>query len=344
MDWIKRNLFFVVGAAVALLLMALAGYYTWSGYSENSAQLEKLNAIYEESKQLAEKKPHPGDARTDNISAAKAQQKELQALLARLGQHLQRIPAIPAGGSNVTSQEFASELRSTLRFLQRDATNNSVFLPVVTGGFAYSFTAQSQLIKFAPGSLEPLAVQLGEVKAICTVLHSAKVNALDSVRRERVSADDSAGVITDYHDQLSTTNDLAILTPYEVTFRCYTPELAEVLKGMAVSPYGLVVKAINVEPAVSVTLMDATGMTPVYAQPIYAQPPPVPMHRSPLGEEGMSPAMASRYNRGPLPGMQPAPVAVAPAAATRPGLKTILNEKQIKVTMLIHVVKLLPKT
>ncbi|NOS68396.1 MAG: hypothetical protein HOP33_00500 [Verrucomicrobia bacterium] len=349
MDWIKRNLFFVIGAVVALVLMGLAGYYAWSGYSVNAEQNEKLKTIYEESKRLAEKKPHPGDKKTDNIAAAKEQRKEIQELIGKIGQHLRPIPAIPEGGTNVTSREYAEALRATITWLQRDATNNSVFLPVVPGGYAYSFGVQRQLIKFAPGSLEPLSVQLGEVRAICGVLHAAKINALDSVRRARVSADDNSGAATDYLELSSTTNDLAILTPYEVTFRCYTPELADVLEGMAASPYGLVVKSINVEPATTTTLADAAALTPqpyTYA-PVFAQTPQVVE-----GRYDNAAAMRSRYGlgggragegRGPMaqPQAQPQPVAVAPVA--RPTTKIILNERQLRVTMMIQVVKLLPR-
>ena len=74
-------------------------------------------------------------------------------------------------------------------------------------------------------------MQLGEVKGICEVLFEAKVNSLDNLRRERVSADDSKGPQTDYLGEKSVTNELAVLTPYEVTFRCFSSELAAVLAG-----------------------------------------------------------------------------------------------------------------
>ena len=346
MDWIKRNLLFVIGGVVSLVLMTLAGYYAWTGYAENGEQNEKLKTIYEESKRLAEKKPHPGDKKTDNIAAAREQRKELQVLMNRMSQHLRAIPGIPEGGTNVTSREYAEALRATINWLQRDATNNSVFLPVVPGGYAYSFGVQRQLIKFAPGSLAPLAEQLGEVRAICAILHGAKINALDGIRRSRVSADDNSGAATDYLEQSSVTNELAVLTPYEVTFRCYTPELAEVLEGMAGTPYGLVVKSINVEPA-TVTTQSGTGLDTAYApQPAYYQP--VPQYAQGVeGRYDSAAAAAARYGgrgrseiRGPSPVAQPLPIAVA-APVARPGLKTILDERQLRVTMMVQVVKII---
>ncbi len=45
--------------------------------------------------------------------------------------------------------------------------------------YSFSFAAQRERLAYAAGSLEPLSVQLGEVKAICEVLFQAKVNSLD---------------------------------------------------------------------------------------------------------------------------------------------------------------------
>ena len=53
--------------------------------------------------------------------------------------------------------------------------------------YDFSFTAQRSLVKFASGSLGPLATQLGEVKAITEVLLAARINALDGIQRVRVS-------------------------------------------------------------------------------------------------------------------------------------------------------------
>ena len=181
--------------------------------------------------------------------------------------------------------------------MQREATNSSVVLPPK---YKFSFEAQAGRVTFAPGSLVPLAAQLGEVRAICTILNQAKINALDGVRRERVSADDSSGPATDYIDLHSVTNELAISSPYEVTFRCFTPELAAVLAGFANSPYGIIVKGVNVELATTVTDPYATeSVTPV------AVPGPIaiqPETRRPEQDQ----AFRSRYGRR---GMPPPPTA-----------------------------------
>ncbi len=343
MDWIKRNLMFVIGAVVALVLMGLAGWYSFSGWQNSAEQTGKLTEGYTELKRLKGLNPSPGEGKINNIELAKEQQKEAQAFLAKLGTRLQSIPAM-IEGTNIASKDYKAVLQDTISDLQRNATNNSVILPPK---YNFSFEKQAGLVKFADGTLQPLTVQLGEVKAICEVLSEAKVNSLEAIRRERVpgSPDDLAGTPTDYLDQSSTTNELSVITPYEVTFRCFTPELSGVLAGFARSPYGLLVKTINSEPA------PASAMTDVAVAPVYYQPTPVvaptAYPRPGVGEEGggaLGRYGAARNN----PYARPAPVAppIVQPVPTSPGAKSslqvFLKEKELRVTMLIHVVKLLP--
>jgi len=283
MAWIKRNLFFVIGAAVALGLIVFAGFYTFSGWKHNDDEAEKLKASYEELKRVNSLNPHPGDGKkVDNIKLAREQQKEIRDFLAKAQRRFERIPAIP-DSPKVTNEEYSSALRSTIDQLLRDAANNGVTVPTTgaTGDkkFTFSFSVQSQRVQFTP-PIEPLTVQLGEVKAITDILNNAKINSLDQFRRERVSADDQSGPQTDYLDAHSQTNDLAVLSPYEVTFRCFSPELALVMSGFANSPHGIVVKSINVEPA-AITVSSDQAAAPVQTVfTPYAQPLPPPNYRS----------------------------------------------------------------
>lgn len=337
MDWIKRNLIFVIGAAVALVLMGLAGYYNYAGWQRNTGEGEKLKVAYEELKRLSNLPQHPGDGKkVDNIKLAQEQEREAEAFAGKLDRFLGRIPALPEG-TNVQGKDFSFALQQTIIELQREATNSSVIVPPK---YAYSFTAQAGRVVFAAGSLDALAVQLGEVRAICNVLNAAKVNFFDSIRRGRVSADDASGPATDYLDRAAVTNDLAVQSPYEVSFRCFTPELAAVLAGFANSPFGLIVKGVNVEPAPATA---ATESSPAPVTPIYIPNPNQPVGRPMRGPEegGAAAAFAARYGTRPtMPTPQPVlPQPVAVAAPVRTGPQTFLTEKQIKVTMLIHVVK-----
>lgn len=320
MVWIKRNLFFVIGAVVALALLVFAGYYNYTGWKHKVAEGDNLNGKYEELKRLNNQNPHPGFAKVDNIKLAREQQKEIREVLGKASEYFQVPPAIPSP-TNINSSQFTAALRETINQLSREAAGVSVQLPP---DFKFSFSQQIRLLTFARGSLEPLAAQLGEVKALCDVLINAKVNSLDGIQRSRVSPDDAAGPQTDYIQLASVTNDLAVLTPYQITFRSFSHEIAQVLAGFANSPYGFIVRGINVEPAAA-TVLEQPGTAPGGAAtytPV-APPRPVSMFAAPS-----RPATTPGYTAPP---------------GARGGIQTALNEKQLRITLLVQVVKLLPK-
>ena len=345
MDWVKRNLYFVIGSLVALALLGGAGWYFYSAWKANTEIVDKLNEQYTKLDTLNKQNPHPGrPPQSDNIALAKQQQGQLKEIIARARKGFQPIPSLPEG-PKIAGEEFISSLRQTIDQLQKAATNNSISLP---NDYGFSFAAQRQQMKFSPGTLEPLAAQLGEVKAICDALFQARINALDFVRRERVAPEDVNGPLSDYLNQKSVTNQLAILTPYQVKFRCFTPELASVLGGVSSSAYGFLIKTINVEPAPAPEAGPEPSPTPVYI-PQQPQGPIAPPSKS------REDAFRARYGLGPGGGRRPPPAAaqpvpqqvvpavVVPAPASRGGLQTVLDERQLIVTLSLDIVKMLPQ-
>jgi hypothetical protein len=312
MSWIKRNLVFVVIGILAIGLLGAAGYYNYNGWSHNTTAFNKLNEIYGTLRELTGKKPSPGNEKVDNIKAAKEQEAQLRDWIQQARNSFQPIAPIPnTGADGVSSEAFAAALRRTIDQLQHEADDASVTLPPRYG---FSFEAQRVLVKFSPGGLGPLAQQLGEVKAISEILFAARVNSMDGIQRVRVSEDDAGGSAADYFGGSSVTNQLAVLTPYLITFRSFSPEVAEVLAGFAASPHGFIVKTINVQPAGAyASSSDVPGMPGSPGPPMRAQP-------------WMPPA------GGP-------PVAMAPGKG---GLQTVLNEQLLRVTLVVELVKLLP--
>jgi hypothetical protein len=269
MAWIKRNLIFFIGGIISVALLGAAGFYDFKGWSHNTEAFNKLNDTYNTLKDLAGHKPSPGNKKINNIDTAKDQEKQLRDWIDQTGKYFQPIPAIP-DLPEVSSEAFAAALRRTIDQLQREAETASVQLPPKYG---FTFEAQRSLVKFAPGSLEPLAVQLGEVKTISEILFAARVNSLDSLQRVRVSDDDTAGPQADYIDDHSLTNNLVVLTPYMITFRSFSGELATVLADLASSPHGFIVKGINVQPA---GMGATTGSSPEGNLPPMASAMPMP--------------------------------------------------------------------
>lgn len=361
MEWIKRNLLFVIGSLLSIGLMVLAAMYLMSGMRKNDVALEKLNAEYEQLKRLNSQSPHPGDEQTDNIAAAKSQRQDVVQEIDKADELFRSIQPIPAE-TNLNSARFAGALKKTIDQLQNNAARGGVELPT---NYYFSFTAVQNRIQFDRAGLQPLAAQLGDVKAICSVLLDARVNALDSVQREKVSSHDfEAQQTTDYLTESSVTNEIGVLVPYEVTFRCFSSELAAVLSGYASSPYGLIVRAMNVEPVAQrgTGFGDADTMggfapaiAPRYVTPQPATPPPVD---PPTGYGGGGGGYGQftgggggggygQFMGGAKTPAYPAPTTPTYVAPTRTpvrrgGLPTVLDEKQFKVTMLVQVVRLTP--
>jgi len=318
MGWIKRNLFFVIGVVVAIGLLGAAGFYDYKSWQRNTAAFAHLNELYDQMKKntVQDKNGHPispGNDKTDNIAAAKEQERQLREWMSQTTNYFRAIAPIPnPANGQISDPLFAGALHQTLARLQHEADAANVALPP---DFDFSFTAHVDRLTFAPGSLEPLSAQLGEVKAISEVLFIAGVNALDGIQRVPASSDDVGGPQTDYLADQSVTNDLAVLTPYQVTFRAFSPEIARTLEGFATSPHGFIVRAISVQPA---------NTTATTATDLGGYPPATP---APAG---------GRY--GYTMGGAPAPAPVP----GRGGLQTVLNEQLLSITLKVEVVKLAP--
>ena len=316
MGWIKRNLIFVIGGVVALGLLAASGFYIYKDWSRNSEATVKLNENYGTLKNLQSQPILPGNNKVNNTAIAKEQDQQVQAWIKSARTYFRPVPAIPSGA--VTGEAFASALRRTVDQLQHEADDSSVTLPPK---YDFSFSAQRPKVIFAAGGLGPLAVQLGEVKTLAETVFSARVNALDGIQRIRVSADDAGGPAGDYTDEQSVTNDLAVITPYVVTFRCFTPELARVISTFATSSNTFLIKAINVQPAGA---SDVAGS---------AESP----------DQGAAAAAIygryGRYRRSP-----DFPPPTATPAPAKGGLQTVLKEQLLRVTMEVGFVNLLPKS
>jgi hypothetical protein len=315
MAWVKRNLFFVIGAVIAVGLLAAAGVYDFENWHRNNDALKSLDQMYDTLRKLGSQTPSPGNDRINNIQTAHKQAQQLQEWIRQAKQFFQPIPPVPDPTNGViTDAQFAAARDHTLNQLQIEAANSSVILPPQYG---FSFEAERPLVKFTPGGLNALAQQLGEVKTICEILYGAKVNSLDDIRRVRASSDDANGPQSDYLDERAVTNQLVVFIPYEVTFRGFSQDLAKVLASLASSPHGFIVKDINVQPAAGAS----SG-----ASPSGAQTP---------GGGGQSSSYA--------PNAQWPPYVSSPAPTTGGGgLQTVINEQLLSITLDIDIVKLLP--
>lgn len=334
MDWIKKNLFLVVGSVVALALLGLAGFFLYSKYILESEVSANLQAQTEELDRLSRLRPHPGDRKVDNIKAAKDQDLELQQFAKQL-----RETFVPINSpTNLASGELKLLLDSALDDLQRSAQRAGVKTPA---NFAFGFSSQRTQVSFDQNVIKPLTFAIEEIRAMSKVLFDARILTLDSIRRVPIGSTDGGAMASlsaamgpgDTWPKKPSTNSLAILTPYEFTFHCFTPELASVLQGLAQNPHGFLIKNVQVDTVPSSLLETNSLDSPAM---------PTPM----LGMGGMNPAMMARYGIGRYGGRPMAPppeeaTQTGPTPTRRGGLNIMLEEKPFRVVMWVDVLRLL---
>ena len=201
--------------------------------------------------------------------------------------------------------------------MQQDAQRNNVTLPITN----YWFTFQSQRSSVEFKGLEALASELGDIKAISSILINARVQAIVYLKRPRASDDDSG--YTDYVDRKAQTNDWAVVTPYEITFQGFSGDLARVAAGLANAKQCFIIRTVAVDKA-------PAAPTPSSAQPM------------------MNPAMMqmnARYGPGYAGRSfgQPQVMPGVPPPASR-GLNTLLDENKLRFTLQLDSVRVRGKT
>ncbi len=312
MLWIKRNLFLAAGALVCLVLLGFGLFYLFQSSKKNNEIEEALEAKKNDYQRVVTAPHFPSES---NINLARQEQKKLRAAIDRTQNNFQPIPY-----TNATGLAFKTLLDNTIYGLRKRAEQASVTLP--DNNYAFSFAVQKNRVQFAPGSFPALPEQLAEVSAICHTLFDAKVNRLINIRRARVSPDDR-DTSPDYHDIPVRTNTLVsvVIHPYQVTFHAFSSDLAALLESFYKSQHGFIVKAV---------LVDTVELPP--ASPLTGEPG-IP-HRDPRAIP-----RDLRAVQGRLPPGYPARPGAAGAQTSPDGLTTILDEKPLRITLLIEIVK-----
>jgi hypothetical protein len=338
MNWLKKNLFLVLGGLVALGMLGFAVYFLLIKKQAVDDVTAQLTTQTEELKNLATRDPHPNQ---ENIEIAKKEQKKVADFL----QSCRKFFVPVASFTNIDSAAFKDLLQTTISDMERNAEKSGVSLPA---RYDFTFSSQRKSVDFPPDTLVPLATQVSEIEAVCDVLFDARVHALTSLRRVPVSKDDTS--VNDYLiGRKPTTNAVtgAVVTPYEVQFQGFTAELAAVLEGFYRSSNCFIVKNIDVQTNVVNTASDASPNGPSLFYPTAAPPiaPERPMSGAELMRQRYGLVPGSRY-RGRPPIEAPNPAPTTPgwfAPPVRRGPETILDERPFKVTMYIETVRLLER-
>ncbi len=327
MVWIKRNLFWVTFGLVTVVLLGLGGYYLYSGIQQSSAADDKLGELKSRWQKLQTLDPYPNST---NIAAARESTEKLRQFIAGAKKYLGPIPF-----EHVAGTEFKRVLDVKISELQKKALQAGVQLP--TTNYAFTFGTQRDKVTFAPTSMPLLPELLAEVYTVCSKLFEAKINKILDLKRPMTADDSGLGASGCHRLPREMIPDLGyVLSPYEVTFLTFSPELADTLEAFSSGTNCLIVKAIVVEPNAPGGGTGTGDMPPIDPSTGVAGGPPVPSAPSPV-IGGRRPGFPRS-----LPPQGTAPRAGRPGAIQGTALepvKTILNEKLFKVTCLVMVVK-----
>ena len=312
MVWVKRNLGLVIGAVIAIALLGVAGVYLWQQRSEDQRVTGELDAATARFQELLSRPLHPGNenGRVNNIDLAKEENERLQQFLKQVRGNFGK-SEIP---TNISNREFRALLDNTVADLQRKADSLGITLP--QKDYWFTFAPQKTAVEFK--SIDMLAHQLLDVRDLCEILYDAKVHDLKGIRRVPASSEDNNG--TDFiTDKKASTNEYAIVTPYELRFQGFSSELGRVLDRLLQSKRCFLVRSVAVDQASDDRNAQADGM-------------PV-----------MDPSMAMRMRYGAR--YAPPPVVAAPPKPTRPA-NVLLDENKLLIELRVDVVRLkeTPKT
>jgi hypothetical protein len=328
MAWIKRNLYFVITVVVALGVTGYCGYLLFTVLNENSEVADKYNGSKSSLDGLLHQTPFPSP---ENIKSAEADAARVRNFLADFRKPFAPFPTPP----KEDVQGFNTYLTKIIAQFGAEATNAGVGLDP---GYAFSFSQQVGKLNHPIEAIGPWMVQMEEIRAILHILYAAKINYLEKIKRVSISQDDMGA--DDYIQFTNTTTSWGSISPYMVTFRGFSAEIANVLAGIASSSNCFIVKAIYVQPS-RVPLPPPPADQPTAPPPTERQfqfrpPPSSDQFQNPRRPGRGEGSESFRFRPPP----QIAPTAVAPVVPAGPEI--IEFEKPLFVTIYLDVVKLKP--
>lgn len=330
MPWLKRNLALVAAAAVAVVLLGVAGYFLYAKIQKEREATANLQGQTDELNRLMNLTPHPGTEKINNIQAAKDDEKRLQEFLQRARVAFQPVDC----PTNLDAGQFSVMLAETVDELRRMAAKYGTKLPEQ---FAFGFSGQKTMLAFDASSIQPLAMELMEIRVMSKILLNSKILALDSIKRVPIGTQDSPSA-PDILGRRPSTNDLAILMPYEFTFSSFSAELASVLQGFYTSPHALLVKNLVIDRTLSPLLGGEATDTTSTAYPGQGMAAMNSMYLTMMRYGG-------RYGRYGIPPPMQAPTAEgAPTMQPTTGPSTVVDESPFRVVLIVDVVRMLDKT
>lgn len=351
MLWFKKNLIFTIACAVGVILIGVSIFLYFQKRGEEVELNEKLNERTARLKELYDLPIFPS---AENLRAIDEDQRKLVGFIEQCKKYFLPVPAL-----NVpNAQALRTALDTNIFRFHEEAKKSGVTIAI--NNYAFSFDELIKRIDYSPYSIRPLAQQLAEIDKMLEILYAAKINKLELIQRSRVCIEDMQPNISAAHyvPELPKTNAIMSIHPYRLTFSCFSSEFASVLDGFMRSPYGFVIKAVDVEPTVPGAAPTVPGFqppgqqpppgftpTPLPTRPGFFPQPGQPFNPRAFPRGGRQPGAGNAPRRSYNPNQPPSQAAPPPAgfatAMTRtnkPGVVTLFNEKPFRVTLLVYVV------
>jgi hypothetical protein len=245
----------------------------------------------------------------------------------------------------VTDQEFKDYMVRQVDDLQRAARKVGTELPE---DYYFSFEPEKKLMKF-PSDLTALWIeQMETIKGLAGVAYAAHVNYIERFRRVALAGFEGNSSYDVMPGLNSSTNKGVIRTPYEMSFQCFSSELAEVLEGLMSSTNCYLIKNISVSPSYRqiTPFAEANPANPVIQQA--PQPPPQMMPTGPhLTQEQMWQRRYGSAYANARKAQMAAPVTpIAPPKPVAPKVipppVTVLTEQPLRVVIFLEILNLEP--
>ena len=258
MAWIKRNLVLVISGVIALGLLAYGGWFFFSAVQKNK---EIDNEIEQAKRDIEGYLKKPVTPNANNLVLVK---QELERMNKFIADSKKLFPSPPPPSEPLNALSFKSLLETTINDLYRDARSVGILLPT---NYYFSFEAQRLPVTFPTESLLPLRERLHEVQLLSKILIDARVNRLEAIRRAPVVGERPPGNTSGDSDYVKITPRVnqetgMSLSPYEMTFQCFSAELATVIDSLQKAKYGFVIHALNSEPVPEIASTAKTTNAP----------------------------------------------------------------------------------
>jgi len=318
MPWVKRNLVFVIIIAVGLIATGYCGYLLYTALGANTTVSGDYESTLEQLKTAQQATPAPTK---ENIQAAKADQERVRTFLGDFRKSFAPFPTAP----KADDREFVQHLQLTLREFVADATNAGVEL---APNCSFSFSAQKSSVTFSSECIGPWMQEMEDIRLILHILFQCKINYFEQIQRVPACMDDNSG--DDCIPTGSVSNQWGTVTPYKVTFRGFSTEVANVLAAFANSSNCFVVKVVNITPSRAPL---PQVVMPQQQEQRYMQAPEYNPYTTDDGERPRRGYRTRSVQRESGPMLMSAPAGPAPPV-------TILQETPLYVTVVVDAVKL----